>query len=125
MRFEYALKEKQINNNANFQILSQNLGNEFFRVVEKERLAPTLLSNPPSRQVKKNGQLGWEKVESPKTSEALLKCVERVRGNLLHGGKSGHPDEDRNADLIADSRRVLTQALEMDDVLREHFEGKY
>lgn len=82
-----------------------------------EGIAPTLLGEPPKRQTLVGTSLDWEKCPAPSNATELLAAVTRVRNNLVHGGKSGDPDSDRNDRLIAESIAVMLAIVRTSDVL--------
>ena len=53
--------------------------------------------------------------------------VRRVWNNLVHGGKSGDPEpnRERKKKLIAESQWILEQALLRVENVRNSFEGYY
>lgn len=57
--------------------------------IREKNIAPTLLSNPPSKQVLKDGKLGWEKGTSPQSVKGLFVAVRRVRNNHGSWGQVG------------------------------------
>lgn len=133
MRFEYALKEIGYLRTANgsaqadfHKFSDEKLGSSLFdKIVESEE-ARVLVTSPPSRQISDNGILGWKKAEnSPTNMISLIECIQRVRNNLVHGGKSGLPDESRNEALINGATFAVLKIVKEDDGLREAFEGKY
>ena len=123
MRFEFALKEKY--GRQDWHKLSTLLGDPFYHQMHEDGLAQTLLRSPPHSQHNENGSLVWKKSIPPKNTHELFVSVSKVRNNLLHGGKSGHPDDNRNGSLIHESKIVLLAALARDDELRSYFEGRY
>lgn len=132
-RFEYALKEigyaePARNNDINVlwdRFVNDHLGPQFFKLVRETQIASTLLERPPSRQVIQNGVLNWEKSTPPSSTQDLFGAVRRVRNNLVHGGKSGDEDSDRNAELVADALDVLLEALRYHAGLRYMFENRW
>ena len=57
--------------------------------------------------------------------QELIAALNGVRNNLFHGGKSGDPDGDRNADLIRAALYLVDQILKENDVLHTSFSGTY
>jgi hypothetical protein len=132
-RFEYALKEigyaePARNNDINVlwdKFVNEHLGPSFLEGVRDKGIAATLLQRPPSRQVIRNRVLDWEKTPPPTSVQDLFGAVRRVRNNLVHGGKSGDRDSDRNAALAAEAIAVLLDALRCHTDLRYMFENKW
>jgi hypothetical protein len=87
------------------------LDGTFLDKVRDERLAPVLLTKPPSRQIVNAAGLSWSSVEPPSTVTELFLAIRRTRNNLFHGGKHGEPDAKRSEALIADAIHVLIEAL--------------
>ncbi|MER9368175.1 hypothetical protein NKI66_19485 [Mesorhizobium sp. M0518] len=132
-RFEYALKDSGFGkaNRRNVveadwdRFASNELKAPFFAAVRAKALAPTLMANPPSRQVLQGGTLGWDTTAPPANVAELMGAVRRVRNNLVHGGKSGDKDSDRNDSLIAEAIEVLLEALRVHRDLRAVFEKRW
>jgi len=132
-RFEYALKDggfgKAGRKNAIEadwdRFASKELGAPFFAAVKAKRLGPTLMNNPPSRQILQGSTLGWDVVAAPANVTELMAAVRRVRNNLVHGGKSGDPDSDRNDNLVAEAIEVLLEALRSHPDIRAIFERRW
>lgn len=132
-RFEYALKETGFveSGHANEARASWDrftiecLGEAFLDRVVREKLAPVLLRNPPSKQIAKGGRLDWAPCEPPKTTVELFRAVRRIRNNLFHGGKHGDQDSDRNQALIAESICLLGEALEASADVQAAFECRW
>ncbi|TCD15231.1 hypothetical protein [Oricola cellulosilytica] len=131
-RFEYALKETGYGVMRNGAVeanwdkfANEVLKAEFLQRVRDKKIAPTILSNPPSRQFLGGSTLDWERKVAPNSIQDFIGAVRRVRNNLVHGGKSGDPDADRNASLVAEAIEVLFEALRSHDDLRFMFEGKW
>jgi hypothetical protein len=55
----------------------------------------------------------------------LLVAVRAVRNNVVHGGKSGHPDGERNMTLVREAQWILEEALQVNERVRKAFEGYY
>jgi hypothetical protein len=132
-RFEFALKETgfcQADNNdavsANWDKFSNDcLRAEFFEYVSTKKIAKTILKKLPSKQILFNSQLAWENCGIPNNVQELLGAVRRVRNNLVHGGKSGDIDSDRNDALVSEAIAVLLEALKEHHDLRIAFESRY
>lgn len=131
-RFEYALKHLGFGRVGRRNVVeadwdgfsSRELKASFFAAVQAMALAPTLMTRPPSRQILQKGTLAWETVAAPTNVTDLMGAVRRVRNNLVHGGKSGDNDSDRNNSLIAEAIEVLLQALRVHGDLRAVFERR-
>lgn len=132
-RFEYALKDGGYGKAGRKNVVeadwdrfaSKELKAPFFAAVTAKALAPTLMTNPPSRQVLQGGTLGWDTVAPPANVTELMGAVRRVRNNLVHGGKSGDKDSDRNDSLIAEAIEVLLEALRTHADLKAIFERRW
>lgn len=132
-RFEYGLKEigyAEPAKNKDINVLwdkfvNERLGETFLKTVRNSGLAPTLLERPPRRQVMLCGVLDWEQVSLPSSVQDLFGAVRRVRNNLVHGGKSGDKDSDRNTASVAEAIAVLLEALRYHTELRYMFENKW
>jgi hypothetical protein len=78
-------------------------------------------SDPPRKQVYKDGVLDWRRTETPnRDNDELLVLVRRVRNNLFHGGKVPFKRK-RDAELLRSAEAILIAALSFDDGLREKF----
>lgn len=132
-RFEYALKEIGYGKmgaggavEAKWdEFANKELTSDFLKHVRNNKIAPTILSNPPSRQILNGSSLDWDATAPPTDIQSLVGAVRRVRNNLVHGGKSGDKDSDRNNLLVAEAIAVLTEALRAHSDLRFMFEGKW
>ncbi|PBB41185.1 hypothetical protein CK222_23745 [Mesorhizobium sp. WSM3866] len=132
-RFEYALKDGGFGKAGRKNVVeadwdlfaSRELKAPFFAAVKAKALAPTLMTNPPSRQTLQGSTLGWDTVPPPANVTELLVAVRRVRNNLVHGGKSGDQDSDRNDSLVAEAIEVLLEALRCHSDLRAIFERRW
>ena len=133
MRLEYALKDLGFARQTGkflrvdwSRYADEVLGAAFLQEIESSKLLTVLIDEPPSYQVLLgNTELSWERADPIKTTKDLLQAVWRVRNNLFHGGKSGHPDQNRNDDLIADSITVISIILRQDYELHDVFAGRY
>ena len=132
-RFEYALKEIEygkVGKNGEVEVnwdafANDGLKAEFLKRIRENAIAPTLLAEPPSKQILLGKTLDWEVGTPPSSVQELLGAVRRVRNNLVHGGKSGDKDFDRNDALVSESIEVLIEALRTHADLRIMFEGKW
>ncbi len=132
-RFEYALKEIGYGKmgaggavEAKWdEFANKELTSDFLKHVRENNIAPTILSNPPSRQILNGSSLDWEATAPPSDIQSLIGAVRRVRNNLVHGGKSGDKDSDRNNLLVAEAIAVLMEALRAHADLCFMFEGKW
>ena len=102
---------------------SQTLGVSFFEAIKGD--VPTLVNEPPKKQFNSQGGLGWKETHPVENVQMLFGAVRRVRNNLLHGGKSGDPDHDRNETLIQEALFVLDTALQEHPDIRYPFQGVY
>ncbi|WP_115734155.1 hypothetical protein [Aminobacter aminovorans] len=126
-RFEYALKEISYGKmgaggavEAKWdEFANKELTSDFLKHVRENNIAPTILSKPPTRQILNGSSLDWEATAPPTDIQSLFGSVRRVRNNLVHGGKSGDKDSDRNNHLVAEAIAVLMEALRAHADLRE------
>ena len=133
MRLEYALKELGFASQTGtflrvdwIRYANEMLGADFLQEIVDDNSLTVLLREPPSRQILlDDAKLSWDKADPIETTRDLLQAVWRVRNNLYHGGKSGHPDDDRNDVLIADSITVISKILHRDQELHDEFAGRY
>ncbi len=97
-RFEYALKNSGYFKGSSDGLIpdwnrfSNELGNELFRYIEENKIAETILSDPPRRQIVKDGKLSWASCEAVRDIVGLFLAIRCIRNNLFHGGKYGDPD---------------------------------
>ena len=132
-RFEYALKEAGYGKTKNNGVVevdwdkfsNKSLKSCFFKEVRKIGIAPTILENPASNQIIDGTNLAWKSAAPPTNVQDLMAAVRRVRNNLVHGGKSGDKDSDRNDKLVSEAIEVLLEALQFDSTVRSMFEGKW
>lgn len=132
-RFEYALKESEYGRagkNGEVEVdwdrfANQSLKADFLKKIQDEKIAPTILSKPASKQILTATTLDWEDATPPVSVQELMGAVRRVRNNLVHGGKSGDKDSDRNDALVSEAIEVLFEALRADSAVRNMFEGKW
>jgi hypothetical protein len=132
-RFEYALKDAGFGRAGRRDVVevawntfaNEGLTSHFMEKVIAEGIAPTLLTRPPSHQVLKGGALEWQEAVPPATVQDLLGAVCRVRNNLVHGGKHGDEDADRNEALVAEALAVLMEALHANEDVRYRFENRW
>lgn len=132
-RFEYALKEigygKSGNNEAAEaswdEFANKELKAVFFEKIKDKSIAPNILLKPPSRQILRDRSLDWAETAKPNDIQSLIGAVRRVRNNLVHGGKSGDKDSDRNNHLVAEAIEILKHALLEHVELRAAFERKW
>lgn len=134
-RFEYALKKAgYIDGNskrvwANWEEFANEI-EKFFDAKKNEELEEAvnyLLTNPPRKQILKDGKLSWkDNKQSKKESdtEYLLRLVRTVRNNLFHGGKFPELltyDHERDEKLLLSSLVLLNKCLELKQNLKNHF----
>jgi hypothetical protein len=133
LRFEFALKERGFANGDRGwaevdwdRFAKEVLGDEFYKQVRASGKTATILNKPPKKQIVRDGTLDFDR-EPPKPRDVveLLRAVRRVRNNVVHGGKSGHPDGERNMSLVREAQWIVEQALTVDQYLRYEFEGRY
>ena len=131
-RFEFALKEAGFATNKHDTVeihwdkfANDSLGATFFDKVKSQKIAETILEKPPSKQIILNGNIDWQPTLPPTNIQSLIGAVRRVRNNLLHGGKYGDIDAERDDKLVKESIAILILALEICEDVRQPFEGKY
>ncbi|SDE57147.1 hypothetical protein SAMN04488071_3228 [Kordiimonas lacus] len=134
-RFEFAIKKSGVllidpdralrRAEIDWVEFSRNLPEQFFGQVAEMGVCPTILSEPPKRQVvDQNRKLIWQDVQRPQNTQMLFECLRNIRNNLFHGGKSGDPtNKPRNETLIAEGIRLIEFTLDVQDELRLHFNG--
>ncbi len=135
-RMEYALKRTQryLKNLPKAEPNWDKFGSdhdERFRESLSPRAAEALRyfeANPPRKQIRVDGTLGWSepswKLDSEKVLTWLLLVIRTVRNNLFHGGKFPlvpTQDPSRDRDLLVHSIAVLNSALELDGEVRSKF----
>ncbi|TXI39974.1 MAG: hypothetical protein E6Q59_04030 [Nitrosomonas sp.] len=132
-RFEFALKEsgygvsgKNDEAGADWdRFANQSLTAKFLHKIREKNIAPTILEKSPSKQIFKDHTLEWTACAPPQDVQTFFGAVRRVRNNLVHGGKSGDKDADRNNSLVSEAIEVLFEALRSDSHVRSMFEGQY
>ncbi len=135
LRFEFALKEDGFSPNANdaqvdWGRVTQELGCTFYTSIQESGKAETIMRRPPKKQVSRDHRLEWKPQDPPENVHELFEAIRRVRNNLVHGGKSGDPEDDpddphRNENLIREAQWIVEQALHKMETVRIHFEGLY
>lgn len=134
MRLEFALKDQgYIKGNTGSaaevawdKYAKEKLGKPFFDKIKKTGRAEVLISKPPKRQtVNADSTLCWKQANQAQNITDLIMYLRRVRNNLFHGGKSGDPDSDRNAELFENSLFVIDEVLKFDFDLKTSFTGQY
>jgi hypothetical protein len=133
LRFEFALKESRFGledgeARVEWGRVTKELGEGFYRRIQESRKAETIMRRPPKKQVLRHNELDWEPQKPPGNIHELFVSIRRVRNNLLHGGKSGGPENDpkdlnRNEKLIREAQWIIEQALHQMGEVRNHFEG--
>lgn len=130
LRFEFALKEAgfcQPNGAAevDWPKVANELDEEFLETIRAEKVADTLINHPPKKQIVQNNILEWKDIEPVQNTQGLLESVRRTRNNLLHGGKSYEPNNERDRTLIAEAQAVTERVLLKLDPVLVFFEGRY
>ncbi len=127
-RMEFALKEcgyvRTGNQNAEpdwSAFAKKILKNSFYE--EEKKLSSILCNEPPMCQIIRGEALDWKLAAKPDNIDDLINAVKRVRNNLLHGGKHGELDVDRNEALVSKSVELLKRAVVMDACIKSAFEG--
>ncbi len=99
---------------ADWGAYAQSLGADFFQKVVSDRIAPTLIGDPP-RQL--NDDLEWKpEVTIPLSNvhQLIVQGVCRVRNSCFHGEKfrgGANGQWQRDAKLIQEAYAVLSEAL--------------
>ncbi|UOA14990.1 hypothetical protein [Sulfitobacter dubius] len=134
MRLEFALKDvgffasgrRAVAEVDWVRFANDQLGADFWQSIKAAEEVQILIHAPPKRQiVDKNGNLFWQSRDKVGSVQELVAALNGVRNNLFHGGKSGDPDGDRNADLIRAALYLVDQILKEDDVLHTSFSETY
>lgn len=134
-RFEYALKAAGFNYGEgeakpNWDTFAASV-RPTFESVQSQTLKDAvtyILTNPPQKQVVKNGKLDWNRglCKSPHKADKLLVYVRRVRNNLFHGGKfNGHwfaPQ--RSEKLMRHSLTIIEACLNASEDIKEAYDNK-
>jgi|SRR5215217_4302615 len=113
-RSRYLRKNKAVAE-ADWDLLAQDLGQDFFELVQAKGIAKTLIGVPPRRLMA--GTMTWEPQEpKPFTTvqELIVNGVCRVRNSYLHGEKfTGGPEGqwDRDIKLVEEAHDVLRAAV--------------
>ena len=136
-KFEYSLKIVGFHKGdgdarPNWIKFTESIKNDFDKESDDELLESVnyILTNPPKKQIIKEGVLKWS--ENPPDSnsyiELLLKYVCRVRNNLFHGGKYKDrylKQEDRSKKLLIACNSILRNCLQISNEVREAFEKNF
>jgi hypothetical protein len=135
LRFEFALKEdgfcpKRGDALVEWGRVITKLGPTFFETIRKSGKAETILQQPPKKQISLDHRLDWQSQGTPNNIHELFEAIRRVRNNLVHGGKSGDPENDpdnpgRSEILIREAQWIIEQAILYLDNVRSYFEGRY
>ena len=134
MRLEFALKDAGYCAPGNCgaaevewdRYAKEKLGVAFWTRIKGCSQIKVLIDSPPKKQVIDAAKtLKWAGVGAVMSIQELVGAVRRVRNNLFHGGKSGDPDSDRNAELFEATLFVIDQILQEDSELQVIFSGNY
>jgi hypothetical protein len=134
MRLEFALKDvgffvpgrRAVAEVDWVRFANDQLGADFWRRIKGVDEVKVLIHSPPKRQiVDESGHLIWHDRGEVVSVQELIAALNGVRNNLFHGGKSGDPDGNRNADLIRAALYLVDLVLKEDDVLHTSFSGAY
>lgn len=136
-RMEYALKaagyvlgnEQKIE--SDWDRFANEIHEQFSQIETQEIMEAKifLLSNPPRKQVLKNAQLFFQNQivdHHQRNTQQLIRFVRTVRNNLFHGGKYIIADEQeigRNEALVNASLLVLKTCIELNAMVRQHYEN--
>ena len=137
MRLEFALKDvgffvpgrRAVAEVDWVRFANDRLGADFWQRIKLADEVQVLIHAPPKKQivkiVDKKCHLIWQDRGEVVSVQELIAALNGVRNNLFHGGKSGDPDGNRNADLIRAALYLVDQVLKEDDVLHTSFSGAY
>ncbi|KIC51041.1 hypothetical protein [Tateyamaria sp. ANG-S1] len=134
MRLEFALKDvgffvpgrRAVAEVDWVRFANDQLGADFWQRIQRVDEVQVLLQAPPRKQiVDESGHLIWRDRGAVVSVQELIAALNGVRNNLFHGGKSGDPDGNRNAELISAALYLVDQLLKEDDVLHTSFSGAY
>lgn len=134
MRLEFALKDigffvpgrRAVAEVDWIRFANDQLGADFWQRIKLSEEVQVLIHAPPKKQiVDEGGHLIWLDRSEVVSVQELIAALNGVRNNLFHGGKSGDPDGNRNADLIRAALYLVDQVLKEDDVLQTSFSGAY
>ncbi|WP_417832579.1 hypothetical protein [Terasakiella sp.] len=133
-RMEYALKAASFHNGngkaeANWTKFSEAINTCFDDIDDPDLIAALdyIESNPPKKQIVRDGALEWSEVAPRSASKVdlVLLYIRRVRNNLFHGGKfNGHWFEpERSQELLSHSLVVLNACLDANQNVKAAYEG--
>ena len=134
MRLEFALKDvgffvrgrRAVAEVDWVRFANEQLGQDFWREIKLADKVQVLIQTPPKKQVvDERGNLSWQERGEVVSVQELIAALNGVRNNLFHGGKSGDPDGNRNANLILAALFLVDQVLKTDDNLHARFCGMY
>lgn len=134
MRLEFALKDagffvpgrRAVAEVDWVRFANDQLGADFWQSIKLADEIQVLINAPPKKQiVDERGHLIWQDRGEVVSVQELIAALNGVRNNLFHGGKSGDPDGNRNADLIRAALYLVDQVLKEHDVLHTSFSGAY
>lgn len=88
-----------------------------------------LESNPPRKQVLRDGELGWDEIERKEENGErrlrwLLRTVRTARNNLFHGGKFRDgvvEDPSRDSQLLECGIRLIEFCVELNEEVQEYY----
>lgn len=103
--------------------IKANAGEQQF-LRRAHQIAPTLMGNPPRKQVLLKKKLNFKNAAPILSVSAVFIAIRCVRNNLFHGGKFGNPDAARDANLIREAQGLLEEALRYHPEVRDAFEGR-
>lgn len=117
-RLEYALKStrfcSEVKTQADWDAFATEIDSSFTSLDCKELLDARdyLLTNPPRKQKKCNGELRFveDSARDYCNTRQLIKYIKTVRNNLFHGGKyspDGEKEARRNHQLVNSSLIIL------------------
>ncbi|RYG10867.1 MAG: hypothetical protein EOO07_21465 [Chitinophagaceae bacterium] len=136
-RMEYALKAAGYALGSAQKVESDwdrfaNEIHEQFSQIETQEITEAktlLLNNPPRKQVLKNERLVFQNQvvdQNQRNTQQIIRFVRTVRNNLFHGGKyipNGEQEVGRNEALVNASLLVLKTCLELNAVVKHHYEN--
>ena len=134
-RFEYALKivgfcNKNGDAQPDWNAFAKSIKDDFVKDSNKElaKSVDYILSQPPNKQIVKDGELQWSEDLPNNIPELnlLFVLVRRVRNNLFHGGKyKGRylAEPERSEQLIIACISILEHCLELSHDVKTAFES--
>jgi len=128
-RFEYALMysgyltARQARAVADWEKLTNELGNAFFAQVSAADRMPTLINDPPKKLIVRDDAARFGPPPAPVTTTAgLLAAARQVRNNLFHGNKMFALNRERDIILMLEVLWLLDFMMERLPAVRLAFD---